>query len=85
MPDVVLQITVPDAKVEDATLWYLTLYPNKELVDPEDPESGLKYTTKQWVEEKLMRTLLRDIHRGRMMLAQAAATVPLDNTMATRS
>ena len=85
MADVILQITVPDAKVTMATEAFLALYPNTELNNRVDVHSGLKYTTKQWVEEKLMRNFITDIHKGRQIIANRELQVDLDYDVATRT
>ena len=92
MADVQLLITIAEAKVAVATQGFLKIYPNRETIDdPEwvDPEDGStpdqipKYTTKEWVEEKLRRLLVRDIRRGLQMIANEEAVVPLDDDIAT--
>ncbi len=94
MADIILEITIPSAKVTKAAQGYLAVYPNNETIpDPAwiDPEDGSmvsqipKYTTKQWVEEKLMRILIRDVHRGLQKLVNAESIVEIDNDIATRT
>ena len=89
--DVVLTITVPSEKVEVATAGFLKIYPNNETVpdpnwvDPVDgtpPDTVAKYTTKQWVTEKVRRNLVRDIRRGLQMIALEASQVAEDDTIA---
>jgi len=82
MADIDLTITIPDAKVAVATQGYLKLFPNTDLVDPADPESGLKYTTKQWVQEKMRRDLARDVRRGRQLINNEASVIPYDDEVA---
>ncbi len=83
MADVILEITIPDAKVSTATTGFLKIYPNTDLVDPADSESGLKYTTKDWVEEKLRRLLVRDVRRGLQMIENEASVIAVDDGLAT--
>lgn len=93
MADVILEIKIPEAKVTKAAQGFLALYPNNETIpDPEwvDPEDGSeapkinKYLVKDWVEEVVMRNLIRDVHRGLKKLAIQSITVDVDNDVATR-
>ena len=77
MADVVLEITVPEDKVDVALEGFLALYPNSEVVSEEDPTP--KYTNKQWILEKLKRVLVRDIHRGLQKKANQEAQIPIDD------
>ena len=92
MADIVLEITIPEEKVSKAVEGFLKIYPNNETVpDPTwvDPDDGSeapqipKYTTKEWVEEKLRRLLVRDIRRGLQMISNETAQVAVDDDMAT--
>jgi len=92
MADIVLEITIPEEKVSKAVEGFLKIYPNNETVpDPRwvDPDDGSeapqipKYTTKEWVEEKLRRLLVRDIRRGLQMISNETAQVAVDDDMAT--
>lgn len=85
MADVTLQVTIPDAKVTIASERFLKIHPNEELNNIEDPNSGLKYTNKDWVEECILRWLIEVIHRGKIKLEREAAATAPDVTMATRT
>ena len=90
--DVVLTVTIPDAKVAIAAQRFLRLLPNNETIDdPEwvDPKDGTqpnqiaKYdTTKKWVQEYLYRVLVRECHRGKRLLELDANDSPIDTTLA---
>ena len=82
MADIVLNITVPSDKVTVAAQGFLKVYPNTEKVDPLDALSDLKYTTKQWVEEKLRRVLIRDITRGLQMISNEENAIKDDDSIA---
>ena len=88
MADIVIELTIPEAKLAIALEGFLTIYPNNETIDDPDwvdPEDGSvatkidKYTIKQWVTEKIRRIVIRDIRRGLQMKATAAVQVDLDN------
>ena len=81
--DKIISIKIPSEKVTEALEGWLTLYPNTEVNDPGNPESGLKYTDSQWIGESLRRIVVRDIKRGLQVKANAEAQVLLDNDMAT--
>jgi hypothetical protein len=85
MADVVLTITIPDAKVTTATTGFLKLYPNTELVDPSAETPVLKYTTKDWVEEKVRRNIVRDVRRGLQMAENEASIIAEDDGIAVIS
>ena len=92
MADIPVGFTVPDAKVAIATEGFLKIYPNVEtMVDPDwvDPEDGSevaqipKYTTKQWVNEKMRRLFVRDVRRGLQMIDNEDSIIEEDEGMAT--
>jgi len=90
MADITLNITIPSEKVAIATQGFLKIYPNTETIPDPEAESGAettipKYTTKQWVEEKLRRNLIRDISRGLQMIANEDVIVAKDDDMAVTS
>ena len=65
MADAVLSYTIAEAKVDEYISDYVYVHKNTELNDPEDPDSGLKYTDKQWVREHIMRSVKAQIVRGK--------------------
>lgn len=81
MADQLISLMIPDAKVTVALQGFLKIYPNVERVDPEDDNSSLIYTDKQWVVEKIRRVTIKDIRRGLQMIAQEAGKVALDDSM----
>jgi len=90
MADITLNITIPLDKVAIAAGGFLKIYPNTETIPDPEAENGdettiPKYTTKQRVEEKLRRILVRDIHRGLQMLANEDAIVDDDDGIAVIS
>ena len=80
MADVTITITIPDAKVETAKTGFLKIYPNVEMTEDEVPVS--KYTDVQWIREQIRRIIIRDIRRGLQMVANEAASVESDDTLA---
>ena len=80
MADHIITITVPSAKVSIALEGFLKIYPNNEMTDDEPPVP--KYTHAQWVDEQLRRILVRDIRRGLQLIANEAALVAQDDTIA---
>ena len=76
--DVVITITVPDAKVAIALEGFLGIYPNIE----KNEDGSAKYTDKQWVNERMRRILVRDVRRGLQIIANKAAKVEEDDTIA---
>ena len=88
--DVQLNFLIPEAKVATAVEGFLAIYPNTETIpDPEwvDPEDGseapqiARWSTKQWVEEKIRRIIVRDIHRGLQKTANEEARLETDKTI----
>ena len=86
--DVVLTLKIPEGKVAIALEGFLSIYPNIETIDDPtwvDPDDGStanqipKYTTKEWVTEKIRRNTVRDIRRGLQIKANAAAQVENDD------
>ena len=80
MADAIITITIPDAKVETAKTGFLKIYPNVEMTEDEVPVS--KYTDVQWIREQVRRIIIRDIRRGLQMVANEAASVESDDTLA---
>jgi hypothetical protein len=88
-----ITITIPQAKVAKALEGFLELYPNGERKDnpayvdseqtPDEEEflEELRYTNAQWVNEKMKRILVRDIHRGLNMKAKKELIVEIDDTL----
>lgn len=76
--DKVITITIPSDKVEVALEGWLSLYPNDEVDENNDPI----YTNAQWVTEKVRRLIIRDVRRGLQMLATQEAYVVEDNDLA---
>jgi len=90
MADITLNITIPSEKAAIAAQGFLKIFPNTETIPDPEAESGQettipKYTTKQWVEEKLRRTLVRDVRRGLQMSANEDAIVADDDGIAVIS
>ena len=90
MADQTISLKIPEAKVAVALEGFLQIYPNNETIDdPEwvDPEDGStadqipKYTTKEWVTERVRRLVVRDIRRGLQMKATAEAAVANDDSV----
>ena len=65
MADVILSYTIPQVKVAEYVGDYVYVHENLELNDPNDPESGLKYTDAQWVREHILRGIRAQIIRGK--------------------
>ena len=93
MPDIILTITIPAEKAAAASEAFLKIHPNTETIpdpsytgptdDPTQIPHIPKYTTKQWVQEHMRRSLVRDIVRGRVLLAREAEDTLIDDTIAT--
>ena len=76
--DVVLSITIPEAKVAKALEGFLKIHPNTELNEDGTPQ----YTDKQWVKEWVRRIFIRDIHRGLQMIKnESVVLTPVDDGM----
>jgi len=80
MADAIITITIPDAKVETAKTGFLKIYPNVEMTEDEIPVE--KYTDVQWIREQIRRIIIRDVRRGLQMVANEAASVENDDTLA---
>ena len=65
MADLTVSFKIPEAKVDEYVAHYVYLNMNTKLNDPEYPQSGLKYTDKQWVKENIIRSVRHQIIRGR--------------------
>ena len=90
MPDKIINLRIPDAKVATALQGFLAIYPNNETTpDPEwvDPEDGseapqiAKYTNSEWVTEKVRQIVVRDIRRGLQMVANQDTQIANDNSL----
>jgi hypothetical protein len=77
MADQVITITVPDAKVSKFVEGYLELYPNVE----KNEDGSSKYTTAQWIREKVRRLVKRDAMRGLQVKASRESKVTDDDSM----
>ena len=80
MADVTITITIPDAKVATAKTGFLKIYPNTEMTEDEVPVA--LYTDAQWIREQIRRLIIRDVRRGLQMVANEAASVENDDTLA---
>ena len=80
MADAIITITIPDAKVATAKTGFLKIYPNTEMTEDEVPVA--KYTDVQWIREQVRRLIIRDVRRGLQMVANEAASVADDDTLA---
>jgi len=80
MADAIITITIPDAKVATAKTGFLKIYPNTEMTEDEVPVA--LYTDAQWIREQVRRMIIRDIRRGLQMVANEAASVENDDTLA---
>lgn len=90
MADLVITLTVPEAKISIAKEGYFKLYPNVETkddpewVDPEDgsePDQIPAYTDLEWFKEHLRRMVVRDVRRGLQVLANEEVVVAADDEM----
>ena len=79
MKDQTINLTIPSEKVATALEGFLTIYPNGEVTEDDEPVA--KYTDKQWVTEQIRRIVVRDIRRGLQMKANQAAQVESDDTI----
>ena len=85
-----ISLMIPDAKVSIALEGFLELYPNYETIaDPGwvDPFDGSvapqisKYTSKEWVTEKVRRNIVINIRRGLQIKANRDAKVSDDDSI----
>ena len=79
MADQTISLKIPSEKVEVALEGFLSIYPNSEMTDDEEPVA--KYTNKQWVTEQVRRLIVRDIRRGLQIKADQEAKVEKDDTL----
>jgi hypothetical protein len=73
MADVVLSVTIPEAKVAKALEGFLKIYPKPE-------GSALSY--KEWVREKVRQLIVRDIRRGLQMIKNEQSQIAVDDEVA---
>jgi len=64
-----ITITIPDDNLAENRDALFTLHPNNET----DEEGEAKYTDVQWFKELLRRYVVREIRRGKEVIAQATA------------
>ena len=88
-----ITITIPTAKEAKALEGFLELYPNTEMkpnpefidsVETKNIDEFLDekvYTNKQWVNEKMKRILVRDIHRGLDLKNRKENTLSVDDSI----
>ena len=65
MANLTVSFNLPSDKVDEYVAHYVYVHKNTELNDPNDPESGLKYTDKAWVKEHIIRSVRGQVVRGR--------------------
>lgn len=74
MAELILTISIPDGKVQRSKERFLAVRPNIQVVEGTE---DLKYTDKQWFEEKLKQFLRKLDTKGEKKLAKQAV---IDNT-----
>ena len=65
MANLTVSFDLPEAKVDEYVAHYVYVHKNTELNDPVDPDSGLKYSDKQWVKEHIIKGVRGQVVRGK--------------------
>jgi len=71
-----LTYDLPDGNIAEYIEAYCALHPNTETTEPdEDGNTEAKYTDNQWVKEHLRRHIIKEIKRGKEVIARDAINV----------